>query len=642
MEMTLQTLTSLAAFVFIASLKGALLVVVVLFMHKAAGKHLTAGARYLLWFPVIIALLTPVGIELRVPTELIALTNALVSPALLLNDTEHGQVSSASLSSDSQESADSTPLATDEVMNVVATHAARGFSWPRALAGMWLGGVAAMLGAIALSCLRFNHSVHHATHAPQALQGLLKECMAQTSCKAAVSVMHSSATQAPMIGGLFAPVLLLPEAIERQLTREQLRHVLIHELMHLQRSDIVSNWIVALTQALHWFNPAIWFAFYCMRQDRELACDAATLRHLAPADRVAYGHTLLRLNDVSARVPSVALGILASPSHLQRRIYMLVRSSRPGKLQSFCVGASMLALAAVATSQPMPVPAAVSQITVVDSAATGQPAPIPPTPATPAVSATSIATTRPPAVPRTEAIPVPSDVEQAQSVAAEMQTGPVPEIPPTAQVEVAPVVDAFTFAAEERTDLIAAVTDALPRAAAESAAEVPPVVMQMTEELSALKALQLHVIDEWNGNALACEARKEDSLFGTLSKPCREVRVVQLRGDVFRFVYACHVLGLQQRVQRAALREAVAQRQAGMAAVEATLLANERELETLCSQSAYANEYPGFSNMLADAAALKYYNPWRQVPAPNVVPSPYGPNYDPMWMSRMTDMPPPH
>jgi biopolymer transport protein TolR len=91
-----------------------------------------------------------------------------------------------------------------------------------------------------------------------------------------------------------------------------------------------------------------------MRQDCELACDAASLRHLDANGRRAYGYTLLQLSETLPRkpIPANALGIVESAAHLRERILML--ASRSGRFQSTVATLLFLPLAAVAFSQPAP------------------------------------------------------------------------------------------------------------------------------------------------------------------------------------------------------------------------------------------------------------------------------------------------
>jgi beta-lactamase regulating signal transducer with metallopeptidase domain len=630
MEPAMHMVSTLAVFVSLASIKGAALATLVFLIQKLAGRYLSARTRYLLWFPVVAALLTPVGLEFTLPAGLLPANAPELVSAVLSPESGNTQSPVPGFPQDrGGANGDSGPSPDSARAGSVTSPVESALAWPDVLVYTWCAGVLLVLGAVAGSCRRFSRSIHRAVPAPDELQELLKDCMVQTRCGVPVRLLQSAEVQVPMIAGLFKPVLLLPAGIEQYLTRAQLRHVFIHELMHLRHGDIVSNWIVALTQALHWFNPAVWFAFYCMRHDRELACDAATLRHLAPADRSGYGHTLLQLNDLSPRVPApaVALGILGSPSHLQRRIHMLVKSAQPRKLQSGIVTALLLVLAAAAFSQPVPIPAVVQQST----APSVQPTAAEPVAAEP-IAATPVATPPVAVVASAPGEKTPLSVEEPVLPAP----GPaMNDRQLVAQADVAPVPDAFALPAEESPIVVAAVTTVQPEPVAPEA-EIPATVLQMTEELASLKRDLLAVIEVWNTNALACAARKEDSFFGTFSKPCRETRAVQIRGEVFRFVYACQVLGAQQLAQQ----EALGQEQGGMSGVAASLRANAQELETFCAKSTYAEAYPGFIGMIADAAALKYYNPWPRTAVRYTYDNPNPVTFsDPTIASRIADMP---
>lgn len=60
-------------------------------------------------------------------------------------------------------------------------------------------------------------------------------------------------------------------------------------------SDVLVGWISAGLQAVHWFNPLIWIAFYRMRVDREIACDQGVLDRVPESKVKAYGETILVL-----------------------------------------------------------------------------------------------------------------------------------------------------------------------------------------------------------------------------------------------------------------------------------------------------------------------------------------------------------
>lgn len=96
--------------------------------------------------------------------------------------------------------------------------------------------------------------------------------------------------RAPMLAGLFRPVLLLPET---GLAPDALRYSLLHELVHFRRRDIWLKTLALWVNAIHWFNPLIWYLVRLVERDTELACDEGALHRLPPEEHAAYGRTIL-------------------------------------------------------------------------------------------------------------------------------------------------------------------------------------------------------------------------------------------------------------------------------------------------------------------------------------------------------------
>jgi Tol biopolymer transport system component len=110
-------------------------------------------------------------------------------------------------------------------------------------------------------------------------------------------------------------------------TTEEMRYVFLHELAHLKRHDIYLGWLTSLLQVLHWLNPLVWFAFYRMRADRELACDALVLTRTGQDKSQEYGGAIVELVRRFSRsrpLPAMA-GIIESKSQLKRRIAMITK-----------------------------------------------------------------------------------------------------------------------------------------------------------------------------------------------------------------------------------------------------------------------------------------------------------------------------
>lgn len=108
---------------------------------------------------------------------------------------------------------------------------------------------------------------------------------------AAVPIIKSKSVKEPFVSGIIHPSVFLPT----ELTFEQERYVLAHELIHIRRKDYLIKPAAFLVTVIHWFNPLVWLAFWLMEKDMELSCDEAeheevmdSLTHLLQNNEEAY------------------------------------------------------------------------------------------------------------------------------------------------------------------------------------------------------------------------------------------------------------------------------------------------------------------------------------------------------------------
>jgi hypothetical protein len=103
----------------------------------------------------------------------------------------------------------------------------------------------------------------------------------------------------------------------------ELRCVLLHEIGHIRRGDLLWQWIFQIARAVHWFNPLVWVAGYVARGDAEMACDEWVLAKGRGMDSGIYGEAILRAarRIGMSRVSSAAhAGMAESRRGLSRRI----------------------------------------------------------------------------------------------------------------------------------------------------------------------------------------------------------------------------------------------------------------------------------------------------------------------------------
>jgi beta-lactamase regulating signal transducer with metallopeptidase domain len=163
----------------------------------------------------------------------------------------------------------------------------------------------------------------------ESVRGLTQECAKLLHLKANLTIIETAEVDSPAVYGLWHKRLLLPEGLRQQLTAEELRHVLLHELAHIKRRDPELNWLMTVLHLLHWFNPVLWFAFARMRADRELATDELALAHTRQRDRNCYGETVLKVLEqlTQRRALPGLVGIGESKAEIKQRLQAIARGS---------------------------------------------------------------------------------------------------------------------------------------------------------------------------------------------------------------------------------------------------------------------------------------------------------------------------
>src|ERR1035437_2120665 len=137
----------------------------------------------------------------------------------------------------------------------------------------------------------------------------------------------------PAVCGLFRPAILIPQSLAENFSDEQLRAVLLHEVIHLRRRDVWVNCLQTLLQIVYWWHPLVWLANARIRRVREEAVDDAVMLTLRD-DAETYAPTLLEVAKLAFHRPLASLGlvgILESRSALRQRIERLVDFHAPRK-----------------------------------------------------------------------------------------------------------------------------------------------------------------------------------------------------------------------------------------------------------------------------------------------------------------------
>jgi hypothetical protein len=128
--------------------------------------------------------------------------------------------------------------------------------------------------------------------------------------------------------------LLLPRRLWENLSAEQRRTLLVHELAHLRRRDHWVRAVELLAMAVYWWNPLVWWARRELERHEEQCCDAWVVWAMPLAQRPyaeALVDTLDFLAGVGVGLPPAASG-MGQLRNLEERIVMIVGQGPPKSL----------------------------------------------------------------------------------------------------------------------------------------------------------------------------------------------------------------------------------------------------------------------------------------------------------------------
>lgn len=289
------------------SWQSAALVILIFAAQTLLRHRLSPAVRSSLWILLIVRLLWPVS---------------LPSPVSIFNVIPTTQPIRTKTITTTQ-----TPIAPPRAAAVPIRSPT--LNWTKILGIAWFAGVASLFAIIATNTFNLWRRIRRERPlTDSAILDLLEDCKASMRVHTPLTVIESRAIDAPSLHGFVRPRLLLPIGLTKNFSRDELRHIFLHELAHLKRADIPLNWLATALLILHWFNPFIWLAIARLRIDRELACDALALSYSDATQKTIYGETIIRLVEQFSRPAwsPGAVGIIEGKNQIKRRIQMIAQS----------------------------------------------------------------------------------------------------------------------------------------------------------------------------------------------------------------------------------------------------------------------------------------------------------------------------
>jgi beta-lactamase regulating signal transducer with metallopeptidase domain/HEAT repeat protein len=236
--------------------------------------------------------------------------------------------------------------------------------WAMAI-GLSLWGAIALIiaGALGWSALAVHRIVRHASPLDDpAWRTPLLEVSDRIGLGTPPHLLMSSDIKMPFACGVLAPIIVLPaECGAWSLDRRQ--SVLLHELAHVRRGDLLGHMLGRLVCALYWFHPLVWMAAKRLRSESERACDDLAVSCGTCATDYAE-HLLDIVTSVrTTATPAVALAMARRKEFEGRLLAILdpdLRHSTPSRRQSAAL-ITALALSASLVAAAAPAPRAIDE-----------------------------------------------------------------------------------------------------------------------------------------------------------------------------------------------------------------------------------------------------------------------------------------
>lgn len=219
---------------------------------------------------------------------------------------------------------------------------------------LWASAAFIALTPLLLAHLRLRALVKQAVPCEDAiLNSLLRELTGQLNIRRVPILLIHSGPVMPMTAGVLRTRIILP-ADCHSWTEARRRIVMLHELAHITRRDLLSQRCARVITAAWWFQPLSWGALSLLRRESERACDELVIASgIRPSDYAA------ELLNIAQTFTACKAGIaMARAEGLEIRLQSILKSRNERSQRTLAATAlSCLTAVTLLASAVNPLPA---------------------------------------------------------------------------------------------------------------------------------------------------------------------------------------------------------------------------------------------------------------------------------------------
>ena len=159
------------------------------------------------------------------------------------------------------------------------------------IAYIWGAGVLIFLLVVIISYFRFLYRKSK-NSVKISDSKFFSEVKKELKIKKHIRLKASSDIDSPILVGVLFPTVYIPC---REIPDDNMRMVLLHELTHYKRKDLLIKWFAVLVNAVHWFNPLCYLACANLSEACEVSCDMSVTKNMSEDEQKLYMQTILNL-----------------------------------------------------------------------------------------------------------------------------------------------------------------------------------------------------------------------------------------------------------------------------------------------------------------------------------------------------------
>jgi len=259
------------------SITMSVLVLLYMMATPLLAKHYSEKGRYYTWLAIVISLIIPFRPQWDNALIVIDIQSETAMPSVLIGN--------------------EIPVTIPVVMPINAatlSPATLSMSWWQIAAEVWLAGMIIFLAYHLIKHYYFVKMIRHWSEkiTDEQVLTLFQDIKKEMGTTKKIELYLCSCINSPMMIGLVNPKIFLPPVT---FTKNEIRFILKHELVHHNRNDLLYKHLILVATAVHWFNPVVYVMAKAISELCEVSCDAEVVRNADMDTRYDYSETIINV-----------------------------------------------------------------------------------------------------------------------------------------------------------------------------------------------------------------------------------------------------------------------------------------------------------------------------------------------------------